>query len=444
MFFRIIEQLFVIVLFLASMHVVSVLANPSIGRQDYSVSSAELDMSGVAIEAGLYTWGAVLVLMRWRRVLKAAITVWPLVGLTTLASLSTLWSVQPVLTLRRGALLQSSTVIAIYLGERYSVEDLARLLANTLCLLMVLALIFYFIAPAYVIDYYLHPGAWTGLTGFKNAFGEYMGVAVTLLLLIRFRQLRWLRYVFLATAAVLLVLSHSANALVCCVLMVAAMPLWSLTRSNGERRLLVFAMTALLFFTGIVFVSGHTGPLFRMLGRDSTLTGRTHLWSMLLPAIAAHPILGYGYGAFWTGLKGEVLEVWIRAGWLAPLADNGYLDLCLSLGLLGTCVFLYVFVQSFRKAIGYVRSEPGPIGLWPVTFMCFFALHSVFESTLLSTGGLSFLVFAATATSLAVDRKRVATASRTIGMSLHHSMMRDWTSPTLSQLAPGSVRVTDL
>jgi len=416
--FRASERLFVIVLLLSSMGIVTALTNPP--HSGPRTVSTDLHLTNVVTDAGVNLVGAILVLHRWRRVLRAARKVWPLIALTLLAPLSTAWSVDPILTLRRSALLVVSTVLAIYLGERYTVDKFARLLAQTLCLMMILVIIARLAAPSYVIDEW---GGWRGLSAYKNAFGEYMGVAVMLLLLVRFHQFRWLRYVFLFTAAILLVLSHSATALVSCVLVVAALPLWRLTRLH--ERLTVYSLLALGLATAVYFRSTVSAFLFQVLGRDSTLTGRTHLWALLCTAISKHPFLGYGYGAFWTALKGEVLNVWIGNGWLAPVADNGYLDLCLSLGMLGACAFAFVLLRCFIKGIAYAKFEFAPVGLWPIGFLCFFTLHNVGESTLLTTGTFPTLLFAVIATSLAVNRHSDVTSIHTTdGVPL----VREWAS----------------
>ena len=408
---RVLEQLFVFLLLLSSMNVVTALTKPRAEQSEIRVVSADVNMASVAIESSVYIYGAILVLMRWRRVLHAARTVWSLLALAGLTFLSTTWSVQPIVTLRRSVSVLAATMIAIYLGERYSVKTFARLLAHTLCFMMMIIVVIYCVAPEYVVDYSAYAGAWKGLSAYKNTFGEYMAVAVVLLTLVRFHRFCWLRYVFLLTAAGLLVLSRSAAALVCCVLSIAAMPLWRLI--HGKQRLLVYPLAALTFFLGIYFIIAKPELLVEILGRDPTLTGRTHLWAVLLPAIAKHPILGYGYGAFWIGLKGEVLNVWTGVGWMAPIADNGYIDLCLSLGVLGVCVFLYIFVRSFRRAIDYVRSEPGPIDLWPVTYLCLFAVNNICESQLLTKGTFPFLAFAVLTTSLAMNHQRVMTSALT-------------------------------
>ena len=409
--YSMLEKLFVFLLLLSSMNVVTALSPSSKEQTDLRVFSANMDTSSVLIDAAIYMYGVALMLMRWRQVLRAARTAWPLLALAGLAFLSTAWSVEPMLTLRRSVLLLASTMIAIYVGERYSIKAFAHLLAQTFCLMIVLVLLVYLVAPEYVIDYSAYGGAWRGLSTYKNTFGEHMAVAVLLLALVRFRRFPWLRYVFLLIAAGLLFLSHSATAVVCGVLTLAAVPLWRLMR--GKQRLLIGVLVALTFFLGIYWLLAFPETIFQVLGRDATLTGRTDLWSKLLPVIANRPVLGYGYAAFWTGSNAEVLNVWIGAGRLVPIADNGYIDLCLSLGAAGLALFLCVFTGAFRKAMEYLRSERGFVALWPVTYLCIFAADNICESALLTRGTFPFLVFAIVATSLALSHKRAVTAART-------------------------------
>src|SRR5262249_27358775 len=84
---------------------------------------------------------------------------------------------------------------------------------------------------------------------------------------------------------------------------------------------------------------------------------------------------------------------------------NGYLDLLLDAGLLSLPLLLYVSFHAFRMAVRYIRFEPRPIAFWPATYFCFFLLNNVFESQLLTTRSLEFLLFAAIITSVAISRQ---------------------------------------
>lgn len=401
MFYLNFERLFVIVLLLANMGVIDSLTRPQLNPRDISMISTDVPRATEVAVTGVYAWGAIIVLARWRQVLRGARTVWPLAAFAALAPISAAWSIDPVLTLRRSVLVIASTVFAIYLGERYSMRQLARLLAGAMCLMMLMVISLRVVAPMYVID---PAGAWKGLSPHKNAFGAYMGIALVVLLLVRFQRFGVLRYMLVVAAGVLLFVSHSMAALVGSVLVLAALPLWRSMRSRSERRVLVCAIAIMALGLAIYVIRKNPDLFFQLVARDPTFTGRTKLWSLVLPAIEKHPLLGYGYGAFWwSGLSGEALNIWIRSRWIPTAADNGYLDLVLDAGVLAFPFFLYLLFYSFRMAAEYIRSEYRAIALWPATYLCFFLLDNVFESELLTTRSLEFLVFAAITTCLAVN-----------------------------------------
>jgi exopolysaccharide production protein ExoQ len=400
-----VERLFVIVLLLSSMGVVDALTrSPAPHGRDLEVISTDVPLPTVIIESSVYACGALLVFMRWRRVFNAARAVWPMLGFPILALLSTAWSIQPMLTARRSVFLLGSTLLGIYVGERFSTEQFARYLAQAVCIMMMAVLLMYFAAPDLVVSYDDYGSAWKGLSVTKNGFGGYMVISVAVLLLARFRHFQWLRYLFLFTAAILLLLSHSATSLLACVLIVAAMPLWRLHRLRGTGRLLLYATMPPAISAVIFLIWANSEVVFQVLGRDSTLTGRTDLWALVVPAIMHHPILGYGYGAFWSGMNGEPLDIFTALKWLPMEAHNGYLELCLDFGVLGLPVLFYVILRSFRMAHHYLKTNSGPLGLWPLTYFTFFILHNVSESHLLETRSLEFLMFAAITTSLVLNR----------------------------------------
>ena len=278
MLFRIFERVFVFVLLLSSMTVVDALTRPaySSGR-DPDVISTDVPLSTAIIESGVYACGAFLVLGRWRRVADAARRMWPLIVLTLLAPISLIWSNAPGLTVRRSIFLLGSTLLGIYLGEKFSIEQLLRWLAQALCMLIAASMLLYFISPSSVIDYAAYDGAWKGLTNNKNTFGWYMSLAVAVLVLVRFRHFRWLRYLFLLAAAVLLLLSRSATSLVGCVVMVSIIPLWRVVRMGAKTRRLVYVLLFTTICTAIYLMWAEQELLFRVL-RGATpplLAGQT-------------------------------------------------------------------------------------------------------------------------------------------------------------------------
>ena len=127
---------------------------------------------------------------------------------------------------------------------------------------------------------------------------------------------------------------------------------------------------------GIVtpFVGGSTVTGFTsMLGRDSSLTGRTEIWAGLLPFVEKRPILGSGYGVLWTP---KVIEA---ATGLAE-AHSGYLEVILQLGLVGLFLTVMFLASSARKAATLLARDYD----WGSLILCYLimaAVHNITESS---------------------------------------------------------------
>jgi O-antigen ligase len=80
-----------------------------------------------------------------------------------------------------------------------------------------------------------------------------------------------------------------------------------------------------------------------------SLTGRIPLWTELLQKpVSDKLLLGHGYGAFWTAA--HVKEMSDSYGWLIPNAHSTYIDLLLSVGLIGAILCVSVLIVALIKA----------------------------------------------------------------------------------------------
>jgi O-antigen ligase len=117
----------------------------------------------------------------------------------------------------------------------------------------------------------------------------------------------------------------------------------------GALSCMVIALAGLM-----VEVSGHNleGVFFNTtnLGRAESaegVSGRAELWEDLFPYIRARPLTGYGYDTFWTPSRlSEVGE----SHWGAPDAHNGFINLTLGIGLVGTGVYLFILIMAVKRA----------------------------------------------------------------------------------------------
>ena len=405
--YRYIERFFVVALLLQNMGIATTIFYPNMGEGDLNAAAGELHGPIALTQAAIYGLGGVFVLIRWKRILGTLGVIWPLTLFVMLAPISAAWSIDPLLTLRRSVLLLAMFFVAVYLGERYSIAQMANLLAKTFCLTIAATLVLFAVAHGRVIDP-AHAPAWKGLFSSKNLLGFYMTMAFIVLLLVRFKRHKWIRILFLFATFGLMLISRSMTSVATGCITLAIAPFWLLMRSKLQIRIPALAASVAAIGGSIAIFFNPLSALFlRLLGKDATLTGRTEVWKAIAIAIQHRPLLGYGYECFWLGLRGESLKVIVVSGWLVPHAHNGYLELLLAFGFLGAAVFVFVIFRLIAIGIHYLREEKQPIGLWPLAFLTFMLLHNLGESDLMTnTSTLTMLLFFALYTSLALDARR--------------------------------------
>jgi len=89
------------------------------------------------------------------------------------------------------------------------------------------------------------------------------------------------------------------------------------------------------------------GSFVELTGHGSTIEGRGELWKELLK-IHINPILGTGFESFWLGKRLE--EIWSIHWWHPTEAHNGYLEIYLTLGIVGVTMLVCLLLATFHKA----------------------------------------------------------------------------------------------
>jgi len=106
-------------------------------------------------------------------------------------------------------------------------------------------------------------------------------------------------------------------------------------------------------------------------GNAATLSGRTLLWTAVLPAILANPILGHGYVAA-TFVYVELNAV----GWAAPQLHNGFLETAYNTGGLGFILMMTVIFVIARDLIRVMKKTNPADPIYRVTAGCI-AIYAV-------------------------------------------------------------------
>lgn len=337
----------------------------------------------------------------WRAAVRAP---W-LILLALVAIASTLWSIDPELSLRRGIALLATTMMGIYLAARFDWLTALRLLGVVWFGLMAASFIAGLVAPGFARMDQIHVGAWMGGWSEKNALGGHAARAAFLFAFLGWRDARYRRWWIggMFVALTLVVLSRSATALLGAALglTVLAAAWWML---KGRRWSLALVWSgATIGGLGLIVFLTLPDVVFGLLGKDVTLTGRTDIWAALGDAIEKKPLLGYGYLAFWR-LDSEP-RYWLERAvdWNAPSGHNGWLDLAVSLGLVGVAIYTIDLVVTLWRA-GRL-SLASPAGVFGLGFLAQFLLFAMSESIIIAQNSILWATYAFVGAKLALGRE---------------------------------------
>jgi exopolysaccharide production protein ExoQ len=321
-----------------------------------------------------------------------------LVGLTIV---SALWSTAPELTLRRSLALAVTTGYGLYLAMRYDTRELVELLAWALGLAVILSFVVALGAPQLGVHAHEFRGAWRGIFAHKNALGRAMtlGAVVFVLLARSTRRGQWVLWLGASACVCLVVLSRSASSIVVLATAAALWPLYASFRWRPFLRWPALIGYSVVYGTVCAGVVWFPDPIFRLLGKSTSLTGRSELWTTLVDAIQRRLWLGYGYSGFWLGWSGSSGEIWNFLGWDVKQAHNGLLDVMLQLGVLGLLLLSVALMLTFRRAAAAATEARMPVERWPILFVSLLLLQNLTESALLQQNTLEWVLYIATAAS---------------------------------------------
>ncbi len=257
-------------------------------------------------------------------------------------------------TISSGALLLAGILLMYYIMCRYSFDEVLELLLILGTGTIVASIVFALALPQYGLDRMGgHSTAWKGVFSAKNYLGDlavfFLAVAVSYRGRTSFlRSVRASQIVFCLIA---IAFSRAATAyLLTAIYVVYFLIMKTLHRFRKKDYFVLCILMLGALSVAVVMMVAAPDLLFSLLGKDSTLTGRTGIWSAAIDSISRRPLFGYGYQAFWLGLEGESYRVILAVSWLLAQAQNGFLDVTLEMGAAGLAIVLLIFGFAFRDA----------------------------------------------------------------------------------------------
>ena len=257
-------------------------------------------------------------------------------------------------TMSSGALLLAAILLMYYIMSRYAFDELLELFLILGTGTIVASIVFALALPQYGLDRMGgHATAWKGIFSAKNYLGDMAVFFLTMAVSYRGRTsfLRSVRVSQIVFCLVAIAFSRAATAyLLTAIYVVYFLIMKTLHRFRKKDYFVLCILLLGALSVAAVVILAAPDLLFSVLGKDSTLTGRTGIWSAVIDSIARRPLLGYGYQAFWLGLEGESYHVILAVSWLLAQAQNGFLDVTLEMGAAGLAIVVLVFGFAFRDA----------------------------------------------------------------------------------------------
>lgn len=320
------------------------------------------------------------------------------------AAMSVFWADDIALSGRRVIALLVTSYLGAHLVLRFTQFEVLRLLAGVFALVSFLNLAWIVALPQFSgpalgqtpTDIVGFDARLTGIYDNANSLGRVMALGTfTMVAALKLdRRRRPLYLAGLGAAGMALALSQSKTSLVVSVLTTILLIVFIVFRARKQLFGAVMISVAGSAVVSVFLVLQNLTFLTRLLGRDVTLSGRVPLWKDLLDVLPQRPVVGYGFNGYWNGWGSPSHEIWNQNKWSPPHGHNQFIDMWITLGLIGLAIYIALFLRSIIRATRHIRDVPGVFGIWPLVFLSFFLLVSMTESGLVARDITWFLFVA--------------------------------------------------
>jgi exopolysaccharide production protein ExoQ len=158
--------------------------------------------------------------------------------------------------------------------------------------------------------------------------------------------------------------------------------------------MLILMVPVTLFLTAL---GGGYDLILNLLGKNSTLTGRTFLWAHGFEEIALRPLTGVGYQAYWVEGRPAAEFMWayfMITGKSGFHFHNMWIETAVEIGIVGFILFALMFVLIFVRYFKRVFGGNDRIAAAMLGLLAMMLGRSMVEVDFLTTYALgSFLMF---------------------------------------------------
>jgi exopolysaccharide production protein ExoQ len=306
-----------------------------------------------------------LVLVDYRKSLGNYARFGWIIPFAAFACLSVFWSAAPGVTARAAVQFASHVVCALIAARTVNVRTLTLGALFGTCLILFYSLVFgqYNYDPLDGTYSFVGAFASKNQLGLFSSLGAYFAFAAIIILGER-GGWRLLALGCGGLSAVMLVESQSATSILALAAVLAMQVCLRLALLFSPRVRKAGVLIGVVLAIGVAFVGLNLGGLDLVLaafGKDSTLTGRTYLWSQGWAAAGQAPLFGVGYQAYWVQGFSEAERLWeefyigSRSGFHF---HNTFIEVLVELGAVGLVFIVVVLLRVFAGHLGRVIGDP--------------------------------------------------------------------------------------
>jgi O-antigen ligase len=285
---------------------------------------------------------------------------------------SYVWSISPSATLARFVSIMSIvSVCTAFCLVGWHPRRFQNVLRPVITLILAASVLMYLTNPEIAIEHGegTLKDAWRGICSQKNLFGMISSMGVIFWVhAVLTREVGLIRGLAGAALAFTCVVYSRSSASLLATMLSCIVLLLCLNMPRPLRRympymvggfvmlVLLYALTILRLVPGLDIL---LVPVTHLTGKDTTFSNRSEIWAIIQQHVQLSPLLGSGYGAYWTGpVPTSPSFIFLQLMWFYPTeSHNGYLEITNDLGFLGLTVLLGYLIQFTRDSIDVMRVQ---------------------------------------------------------------------------------------
>ena len=280
--------------------------------------------------------------------------------------LSFLWSNSPETSISYGGMLSLNVVFCFYLASRLGIYDVLKLIWYVLITMISLGLLCWMLGLDNVkyVDVHGRPNV-LGLEPVRGFFAHKVMAAlyanIALILTLAF-SIGWVRYTLVSIILFFIMMTGSSTGLVFVPIVLASYyGLRILVNRRVPLYKVVFYSAMICMVLGF-FAYYFLGYFLELLGRDSTLTGRTLLWEWGIRAWFEKPILGWGFLGYFDSDSYYLIQrnYDVFENYEVPHFHNSFIQTMVDFGFVGIAsqcwIFFYVIKALYLKLL-HLRAD---------------------------------------------------------------------------------------